>query len=153
DQAQDRECADRLARAAFPDDGDGFAWLNGVRNSVHRADRAGPGAELRVQVSDIQERRHTPPDVSSGSRLLFSGSAAGFVKAGGQGCQRRLPHAAASCLVVRGANGGIRSWRTGKNSMGGWRSSPARRATSAARSPTSWRRVAPRSWLTPAPAR
>src|ERR1043166_3527205 len=71
DQAQDRERADRLARPAFADDRDGFARLDGVGNPVHRADYPRAGAEFRVQVSDIQESRHTPPDVSSGSRLFL----------------------------------------------------------------------------------
>ena len=50
DQPQDRQRADRLARAAFADDGDGLAGIDGVGDAVDRAHDSRTGAELGVQI-------------------------------------------------------------------------------------------------------
>src|ERR1051326_1890304 len=154
DQAQDGERADRLARPAFADDRDGFARLDGVGNPVHRADDSRAGAELRVQVSDIQEWRQ---DLSR--RFLWKPlvvlTCGNWIRNGrGRGCQRRAasPQRSIVLCLARHSRWG-KAWRMGRNSTGGWPSSPARRAISGGRSPVSWRWRGRRSWVTPAPAR
>ena len=58
DQPQDGQRADRLAGAAFADDGDGLARIDGPGNAVDRAHNSRAGAELGVQVADREEWLH-----------------------------------------------------------------------------------------------
>src|SRR5207302_4863193 len=130
DQAQDRERADRLARPAFADDRDRLARLDGVRNPVHRADPPRAGAELRVQVPDIQEWRQ---DLSR--RFLWGpifvlriGPAIGKGRRAGVSTGAASPRRSIVLCLPALSGGEIRPWRMARNSTGAWPSSPARRA-------------------------
>ena len=70
DEAQDRQRADRLARPAFADDRNGLAGIDGIGDAVDRPHESGAGAELGVQIPDLEEWYQDPSRRSPGS-LLF----------------------------------------------------------------------------------
>ena len=53
DQPQHRQRGDRLAGAALTDHGHGFPGVNGIADTVNRANDPRTGAKFRVQVADI----------------------------------------------------------------------------------------------------
>ena len=61
DQAQDRQRADRLARAALADDRHGLAGIDGVGDAVDGAHQPRTGAKLGMQIPHVEECRHWSP--------------------------------------------------------------------------------------------
>src|SRR3954447_10164030 len=57
-QPHDREHADALAAAALADDPEGLPWIDRERDAVDGAHDPRTGIEVRLKVSDLEDRRH-----------------------------------------------------------------------------------------------